>query len=177
MPAPAPASLKLSPSDQKKLKELVERFIQNGHSLKGLSGLNDKTMETTYSLAFNHYNGGKFDEAAKLFQFLCVFDPYKPKYWMGLAASRQMLKEYEAAITAYSMAGILKMDDPKPALYAADCYLVMGKKELATKALTAAAHWAGRKEEYKDIHHRATSLLSLLEGKNVKAPATPAEKN
>ena len=158
---------------QEDFTKLLKRFVEKGSTLKGMRGISDETMEAVYGLAYNNYNNGKFDEASRLFGFLGGFDPYQSKYWIGLAAARQMLKQYQGAIQAYSMAALMAEEDPNPSLYAADCYMIMGKKELAEKALTAAVHWASRKPEYSSIKDRAESLLRLLREKAPEEKPAP----
>ncbi len=163
------------------LAELTQKFLKGGHTLKGLRGISDESMETLYGLAHSHYNGGRYQEAITLFNFLSLHDPFKKKYWIGLGASRQLVKDYEGAVLAYSMAGITQVGDPHPALYAADCYLLLGKKELAEKALTAAAYWAEQKPEYKSIKERADSCSSSWEQRKTstrrKRPRLPTNEH
>jgi type III secretion system low calcium response chaperone LcrH/SycD len=154
---------------------LCQKFIKGGHTLKGLKGISNKTMEAVYAIAYARYNSGKFDEAVKLFAFLGAFDPYKKKYWLGLAAARQMTKDYQGAIHAYSMAALVAPKDPRAPLYAADCYLILNNKKMAANALEAALEISKSQPEFADIEKRAQTLLELIghrKGAGEKAPAT-----
>jgi type III secretion system low calcium response chaperone LcrH/SycD len=144
------------------LESLVDNFIRGGNTLKSLKGVDDTTMNAIYSVAYNLYNSGKYEEAHKVFQFLCFFDHFQKKYWMGLGACRQMLKLYQEAVAAYSFAALLDINDPKPPLHAADCFLAMGNREAAESALHASIKWSGNNEEYKSLKERAEGILGIL---------------
>jgi type III secretion system low calcium response chaperone LcrH/SycD len=154
---------------QEELQELVETFFETGATFKDLRGLTDETMEAIYSVAYNLYQNGKFEDALKIFQFLCFYDHYNKKYYMGLGACRQMLKQYAEAIDTFTYASILDSSDPTPPLYAADCHLALGNLEAAESGFYAAHEWSGTKEEYKEIKERAKSMLDLIQKKTEEA--------
>ena len=123
--------------DTKKISEGVKALIERGATLKQLKGVTNAELEAVYSLAFGYYRTGKFDEALKLFQFLVLFDHLNQKFWMGLGAVQQVLKDYQSAVTSYGYCSFLKLDNPKPQLHAAECFLAMGDKVKAASALYA----------------------------------------
>ena len=51
---------------EKEIKEAAQKFL-NGSTIKELRGITNDEMEAVYSLAFNYYRTGKFEEAEKLF--------------------------------------------------------------------------------------------------------------
>ena len=61
------------------IKKAAQSFINDGATLKELKGISNAEMEAVYSLAFNYYRTGKFDDAAKLFNFLAFFDHLNAK--------------------------------------------------------------------------------------------------
>ncbi|GAB4271241.1 MAG: SycD/LcrH family type III secretion system chaperone VcrH [Opitutales bacterium] len=149
------------------LTELTERFLLEGLSFKDLKGISDEDMEGIYAVGFNLYNNGKYEDALKVFQFLCFFDHFNRKYWMALGGARQMLKSYKDAIDAYSVATVLKVHDPMAPLQAASCYLALGDAKSAKSALHCAIKYSG---DNKEIKSRAEALLEFLEkkGKDIK---------
>lgn len=54
-----------------------------------LRGLSEDTLEQLYALGFNQYQAGKWDDAQKIFQALCMLDHYDARYFLGLGACRQ----------------------------------------------------------------------------------------
>ena len=82
--------------DAAQIAERVKAIIKDNATLKQLKGVTNAELEAVYSLAFGYYQTGKFNEALKLFQFLVLFDHLNKKYWMGLGAVQQVLKDFEA---------------------------------------------------------------------------------
>lgn len=141
---------------------LTEYFSQGG-TFKELKNLSNSTMESVYSVAYNLYQSGKYVEAIKVFQFLCFYDHYSVKYYLGLGACRFMQKEYENAIEFLGFAASMNTDDPRAILYIGDCHLAMGNDESAKIAYKTAVEWAGDQEEFTGEKKRAENMLSSLE--------------
>ena len=145
------------------IERLMLDFIQNGKTLKDIKGLTTENMEAIYSAAYSAYNVGNLDQAHKVFQFLCYFDHLEHKYWMGLGATRQMLKDFSGAVDAYSMAGMLNINDPRAPFQAANCHMALGNRDAAISGLTAAAEFSGSKPEWVTVKSQAEAMLGLLQ--------------
>jgi len=152
------------PSTQQ-LQDAVHQFINGNHRLKDLQGLTEDNMEAMYATAYTLYKSGRYTDAQKVFQALCIFDHMERKYWMGLGAAHQILKNYKAAIDAYSLATILDVFDPLAPLQAAECHLALGHIEEAKSGLNCAIQYAGQNNEAKA---RAEALLSFLNHNSTK---------
>lgn len=152
----------LNLQDEKQVEEMLTDFFGKGGTFKDLKNMSDDAMEAIYSVAYNLYQGGKYEEAQKVFQFLCFYDHFNRKYFMGLGACQQMMKEYENAIEIFSFATILDSDDPRPMLYIGDCHLAMSNKDEARTAYETAIEWAGDKAEFEEDRERARSMLENL---------------
>lgn len=147
---------------------MLTEFFSQGGTFKELKHLSDETMESVYSVAYNLYQSGKYAEAIKVFQFLCFYDHYSTKYYLGLGACRFMQKEYQNAIEFFGFAASMNTDDPRPMLYIGDCYLALGEGDSAKVAYETAVEWAADQEEFAGEKKRATNMLSSL-GKSKKA--------
>lgn len=147
---------------QEELNHLVQEFLINHKSLKDIQGITDKEMEALYATAYNFYSHGKFDRAKNTFVTLTQLDQYQPKYWVGLGATRQMLKEYQAAIDAYGFSMLLDSSNPKPAFYAANCFMKLNQHDKAMLALEAVIEISKDNPDYKDILSQAKNLLEGL---------------
>lgn len=123
--------------DTKKIAEGVKTLIEKRSTLKQMKGITNEELEAVYTLAFGYYRTGKFNEALKLFQFLVLFDHLNAKYWMGLGAVQQVLKDFQNAVVSYGYSSFLNLENPKPQLHAAECFLAMGDKRSAASALFA----------------------------------------
>lgn len=91
-----------------------------------------------YAAAYGLYEKEEYRQAAQLFTQLVLADPFSEHFWQGLASSKQMSRDHNAAMHAWSMVALLKDGDPMPHFHAAECLLCLEQKEEALKALDAA---------------------------------------
>ena len=149
--------------DPKVVAEIASAVAYEGYTFKDFARITDDEMEAAYSVAFNLVNQGQFEDAEKLLAWLAGLDQYEPKYLIGLGICRQQLGLFPGAIDAFVAAGVLEVANPIPALRAAECYLAIGRSDLARSGLLAAMHWSGDKAEHAAIRQRATALLEALD--------------
>lgn len=138
-----------------------QKFGENGRTFQDFTNLTPQSMEVIYMVAFNQYNGGRYDEAEKIFQLLSVLNHFEKRYWTGLGASREMQKKYADAIKAYSYLAVLDLYDPLPPLLCAKCYMASGQVKDAENALQACI-FNSKKPEHAEIKQQAENLLELL---------------
>ena len=149
-------------ADNDDLENMLIEFFGKGGTFKDLKNMSDDAMEAIYSVAYNLYQGAKYEEAQKVFQFLCFYDHFNRKYFMGLGACQQMMKEYENAIEVFTFATVLDTNDPRPMIYIGDCHLAMGDKSKAKMSYETAMEWVGDGGEYEDDRLRAESMIENL---------------
>jgi len=137
----------MADKDNAEIAKAAKSLIQGEATLKQLKGVTNDELEAVYSLAFGYYQTGKFDEAQKLFQFLVLFDHLNAKFWFGLGAVQQAQKDFKNAVVSYGYCSFLKLDNPKPQLHAAECFLAMGDKRCAASALEALAEYCPKDTE------------------------------
>ena len=53
---------------QGKVDDLLADYFSRGGTFKELKNLSEESMEAIYSVAFGLYQGGRYDEAKKVFQ-------------------------------------------------------------------------------------------------------------
>ena len=152
----------LNQIESDELAATMAEFFGKGGAFKDLKGMSDEAMEAIYSVAYNLYQGGKYEEAQKVFQFLCFYDHFNRKYFMGLGACQQMMKQYEQAIEIFSFVTVLDSDDPRPLIYVGDCYIAMGEKDNARYAYETALEWAEDNGEFAEERTRAETMLNNL---------------
>ena len=119
------------------ITEAARRFVNDYTTLGELKGISHEELEAVYSLGFTQYRTGRYEDASKLFQFLVLFDPLNPKYWLALGAVQQVAKDDQGAIASYGYASFLDLENPKPQLHAAECFLALGDRQNAASALMA----------------------------------------
>ncbi len=146
------------------IAEAARRFVEDNATLGELKGISAAELEAVYSLGFNYYRTGKYDEAAKLFQFLVLFDHLNAKYWTALGAVQQVKKDFPNAVTSYGYASFLDLENPKPQFYAAECFLAMGDRANAESALAALDKFCSADTDVgREYRAKAESLRKLIE--------------
>lgn len=109
-------------------------FVQEGNNVP----LSEESLSTLYTLAYELYNNGKYEDAKQFFRFLTIGNAFDRRFWIGLAASYQMLKDYQAAIECYSVAAIQEPNDPYIHWYAATCFFNSSQVVKGLQALNSA---------------------------------------
>lgn len=147
-------------SVEEQLSEITA-FLEKSSDEKGnaLPGFSSESLSAVYSIAYELYKNGKFEDAKQCFRFLTLTDSFERKYWMGLAAAYQMLKSYPEAIECYSAAALQDHTDPYVHCHAADCFFHMGNISKAREALNSALITA---RDY-EVHTALMPRLKLLD--------------
>lgn len=158
-----PSDPNVLPASEDEWKEMLEKFTANGRTFRDFTQLTPESMEVIYMVAYNHYTSGKFAEAEKIFRLLAMLDHFNKKYWKGLAASREALKQYEPALQAYGYLGLRDVHDPYPPFQAARCFAALGKRAEAEASLRAAVVNSEGKAEHATLHQQARTMLAALQ--------------
>ncbi len=145
--------------------EAAKKLVNDVTTVRDAKGITTGEMEAVYSLGFNFYNTGRYDEAEKIFKFLVLFDHMTPKYWIGMGAIQQVRKDYDAATTSYAYASFLDIHDPKPQYLAAECFFAKGDKDNAMSALEALKRYAPKDTEHGRLYlEKAAELEARITG-------------
>lgn len=123
--------------------------LMKGGTMRDLKGVSDGEMETLYSIAYNYYTTGKYEEADTIFRYLVYLDHSNAKMWIGLGAVQQVRREFAMAVKSYAMASFLDLSNPKPQYYAAECYLALGDTVNAESALAALDMYAKPNDPFR----------------------------
>lgn len=153
---------KIIAEDHDDLHEQVFDFFSKGGTFKDLKNMSEDAMESIYSVAYSLYHNSKYDESLKIFQFLCFYDHFNKKYFMGLGACQQMLKNYKSALEIFTFITVLDSTDPRSMLYLGDCHLALGENDKAKGSYELAISWAGENAEYDQERERATNMIENI---------------
>ncbi len=136
-----------------------------GLTVGDLLNMNPEALEGVYAVAYNFYNVHDYEQAEKLFKYLCFLQSKNYKYLMGLAGCSQATKKYKEAIDLYAQAGIATtLKNPIPFYHAAQCFLKLGNIESAIDSLKALAIMGDENNvEHKKCKEKAEQLLIALE--------------
>ena len=159
--------------NEDQIKEAAQKFATGFATMRELKeGITKAEMEAVYSVGFNMYRTGRYDDAEKIFRFLVLFDHLEPKYWMGVGAIQQVRKDYQGAIASYGYASFLDLRNPKPQLHAAECFLAMGDKVNAASALVALDKYCPADTQIGREYRAKAAELRKLVGEEAFAEAS-----
>jgi type III secretion system low calcium response chaperone LcrH/SycD len=151
----------LSGEDFAAITERIAAHFREGGTLGDLAGITDEQFEALYATAYRLYGTDQFEDAAKLFAYLGMTDPYDRRYTLGLGASQQMLKKWDEAIAAYTLCIALDVEDPVPAFHMAEC--VAGKGDLAdAQTLLTEVVQRCKTPEHQALKQKADAMLKLM---------------
>ena len=152
-------------SEQDITEQALEAFMQDGGTLAMLNEVSSDTLEQLYALGFNQYDAGKYEEAHKIFQALCILDHYEARFFLGLGACRQALGQHQLAIDSYGYGAMMDLNEPRFPFHAAECLLQMGELEGAESGFHSAQLIAAAKPELAALAARAGVMLEVIKTK------------
>jgi type III secretion system low calcium response chaperone LcrH/SycD len=144
------------------LRDLNSHPLLKKESLQQTFGISAVEMEEVYSEAYAFYQDNNYPQAVSSFQRLVWLNPYTVKYWMGLGASLQLLKQYERALYAYAVWALLECENPYPHFHAFECYSASKNKEESAKALALAYKRTLGKAAFKGLQKEIEVLRECL---------------
>jgi tetratricopeptide (TPR) repeat protein len=95
----------------------------------------DTDIQSMYAYGSAHYNSGSWEEAAKIFSFLCARRPLESNFWFALGATLQAAGNFQDALGSWAMSSLLAKEDPYPHFHAAECCFSLQLIQDAAKAL------------------------------------------
>lgn len=116
------------------------------------------TPQELYTIAYSLYLNGKYQNALNCFQVLVTMDVNSARYWMGLAASHHMLKNYRGAISSYALAALIDNKNPQIHFHAAECFFALKEGTQALNALATAEQLATNHKDNVQLLTRVTLL-------------------
>lgn len=142
--------------------ERLKKEIAAGKSAQEILEFSDEAMAKFYGAAYQLFQYKKYPDAANAFLFLVTLNPYNFDYWLGLGMATQMCNEFDAAIDAYEMAAICKVDSPVPYFYLAKCFFAIHDRDNALTSLDLALEYSEENEEYADLRNQALAAKKIL---------------
>ena len=147
------------------LEQELESFLKDGGTLAMMRNISSDTLEQMYALGFSQYQSGKYEEAQKIFQVLCVLDHYEARFFLGLGASRQALGLYQQAIDSYSYGAMMDLQEPRFPFHAAECLLHLGELDKAESGFHSAQLLAADKPQHTALADNAGTMLEAVKAR------------
>ena len=162
-----------TPAPIEAILDQVTEVLTSGGTLGSLIGYDERDYEAVYTVGHNHYAQGRYADALKAFSFLVMNNPHERRFVNAFASCLQMERQYEEAISFYSLTSVMDMTDPRPTFHTAECLLALGRMKEAIEALIIVIAQCKTKEQHA-LKSRAQALLDILnkprsaEGRNAK---------
>jgi len=163
------ATITDSDIDPNRLAELATAIMGGTTDIATIQGVSNEQLEAIYALAHGHYASGDYENAQALFLFLTVYRNVEKRFWLGLAACQQMLRQYPVALRSYGICAMLDAEDPQVPLRAGECFMAMGDKTNAISALEASIIVAGGAPANAPYVARARLILGNLKSADATA--------
>ncbi|WP_274370740.1 tetratricopeptide repeat protein [Morganella morganii] len=146
-------------SDIKSLMEQIFAYLENGAFSELFKNNKEHDFSNVYSLACDYYDKGLIEQAERIFRSLCLYDFSNINYLLGLAAVKQVQKQYQKAINLYSLAISLDENNASSYFYIGQCYLFSGENALAVSSFRQCVSMACSENE----REQSLNYIAILE--------------
>ena len=153
--------------------------VESGITLADLKGFTDKELGALHAAAHHFYTHGAYDDAQSIYNLLIRLDHFEAKYYLGLAACKQMGKDHRGALILYEAAFLLDSRNPKMPFNSAVCYLALDQLDLAKQALAHANRLLVHplKQADQSLYARVLKLESVVAQRERRARASNKQKD
>lgn len=153
--------LRTTQSDE---QHAFQQMLRDGATtLAQIKGITPQSIALCYRFGYQAYQAGDYGRALRFFSFLAQFDHVESKHWLGLGATLQKLRRFDAAALAFSMASFVAGGDPTALLHAADCRLSAGERAEVRVLLEQVVSLSALQPGADVVRSRAQGLLELLD--------------
>ncbi len=121
----------------------VSQILLGKQTLAQAVGLTDDEVEKLYSVGHQYFTQGRYREAHPLLRLVAMCNHKSERYWMALAACRQMLGDFLLAAESYVTAAGLNLQNSTAAIQAVFCLLRAGEYQAAQTWLDEAERRTG----------------------------------
>jgi type III secretion system low calcium response chaperone LcrH/SycD len=143
-------------------KEIVGNMLENGSDLYEAAGLKPENIDSLYTLGHAFYKAGNYAEAETIFSSLCLYNTHNKRNWLALGGAAQALRNYDAALIAFSFAQLLDLEDPEPVVRTYECHLEAGNLERAVESIETLLEMTDGRPSLSEIHRQAEILLNEI---------------
>jgi len=131
------------------------------------SEIAEENVQMSYCTAYNLYQRQQYEEALQFFRLLVWVRPLEAKYWKGLGACLQVLKDYEEALESYDYCQTLHSEpDPYISIHQADCYFALNQAQAGLDVLAMAQRQAKKIQNTQIMDH--VDLMRELWSKSIE---------
>lgn len=161
----------LSQEKKEEFRSFFLNVIEKKMQPKEALDFSKEDMEWLYSYAYQLFSTGKYKEASTPLALLNLLEPNNHKYAFALGSCFQKLKKYQEAIDVYTIAAVLKLNDPMAFYHMSDCHVNLQNIPSALFCLKSAGAICVDNPEFANLKERIDLSIQKLE-KEGKKPKT-----
>ncbi len=144
-------------------KKALKALLKQGVPLGLTCGLDKEHLDVLYINAYNLYSEKKYQEALKVFEGMLLYNHFDKRGWIGCGACFQVLHNYANAVTCYSNASLIDIQDPLPIFYSIECYIYLKNYSQARSALKVVQPLIKDKAEYAHFKNELIKIEEFLQ--------------
>ena len=153
----------IDPESETFLDDIAQMFCDSGGlGIGELLGIDKEQQEQLYAFASMLYESGQFEQACDVFAYLCRVQPTEGRFVKALGMARQMAKQFEAALDAYSLAVLHDVEDAEISIHAAECLLHLGEIGRARAAVKGAELQVLARPVSEELQRKMQTLKDAL---------------
>lgn len=131
--------------------EILRDFFERGGTLQALMSLEPTDLDHVYAHACQLFDAGDYSASKRFYLLLVRLSHWQFDYWLALGVCCQRMEEHTEALFCFGQAGLLRLDDPRPAYLAGLSHRTLGQAAKALKAFSAATKVCASKAEYAEL--------------------------
>lgn len=140
---------------------LISAHLSQGGTLGDLRGFGPSEYEAIFLVGHTLYGQVKYEDAAQVFAYLVMNNPYDRRFAQALGSATQMQGKWADAIGYYATAIVMDMADPQPVFHTAECLAALGQVDDARDALGFVVSMCKRTDQAA-LKQRASAMLEIL---------------
>ena len=140
-------------------KESISKFFKHNDAIKKHLKLKKHDIDELIEESYHFCKHKEWDKCKEALAYLIFFEPTRQIHYLRLGALLLQLNEFENALQIFEMASALNPHDPRPILYAADCFLELNRLEEAKTAFLCCIELSHNKPEYNDMYDLALQAI------------------
>lgn len=163
------AQSQMSDAQTERLAKDISQLLSAGGTLGDAYRYTQEDYEVLYALGHSLYSQERYPDAVKAFGYLVMHNHLERRFISAYAASLQMVKSYEEALSYHLLASVMKLTDPVPTYHQAECLIALSRFAEARECLYMVVRQCSE-QKIEALKSRAQAILALINNRDeVKA--------
>jgi tetratricopeptide (TPR) repeat protein len=149
----------LSAANPESLKMLLDQLTS---VIKLSSPYSDVELNAFYNVGVRIYQQGKWQDASRLFGMINILAPFNSLYLTAQGKCLKCLAAYDDAYEVFHLAWTIDKRLPEPALHAAECLMLAGRKDEASDLIREVLETPAMKTKNQDLREKSEAWMTFL---------------